>query len=132
MTFLMMKVNWYRMWTVPEHKGIARTTAMEAEELKLVLEGCDPKAVSISILSLLGFFLRIELNILCSFIFTVCYVPHLNFFYIFICLGSFSCIKKKYRMNPRTFWGKFIRLIVLYSKLWLCLLIYLDYPYALF
>ncbi|XP_062152770.1 probable beta-1,3-galactosyltransferase 2 isoform X2 [Alnus glutinosa] len=34
-----------RMWTVPEHKGIARTTAMEAEELKLVLEGCDPKAL---------------------------------------------------------------------------------------
>lgn len=98
MTFLMMKVKWYRMWTVPEPKGIARTTAMEAEKLNLVSEGCDPKAVSISILSLLDFFyffLRIELNILCLFIFTVCYVPHLNFFYIFICLGSFSCIEKK-------------------------------------
>jgi hypothetical protein len=56
MTFLMMKVNWYRMWTIPEPKGIARTTATEAEKLKLVSEGCDPNAVSISILSLLDFF----------------------------------------------------------------------------
>ncbi|KAF8043067.1 hypothetical protein BT93_A1421 [Corymbia citriodora subsp. variegata] len=30
-------------WTVPESKGIARTTAMEAEKLKLVSEGCNPK-----------------------------------------------------------------------------------------
>ncbi|KAF2284948.1 hypothetical protein GH714_032960 [Hevea brasiliensis] len=29
-----------RMWTVPESKGITRTTAMEAEKLKLVSEGC--------------------------------------------------------------------------------------------
>ncbi|XP_059449825.1 probable beta-1,3-galactosyltransferase 2 [Corylus avellana] len=34
-----------RMWTVPEPQGIARTTAMEAEKLKLVSEGCDPKAL---------------------------------------------------------------------------------------
>lgn len=46
----MIKVNWYRMWTVPEPKGITRTTAMEAERLKLVSEGCDPKVVSISFL----------------------------------------------------------------------------------
>ncbi|KAL2464879.1 putative beta-1 [Abeliophyllum distichum] len=31
-----------RMWTVPESKGITRTTAAEAETLKLVSEGCDP------------------------------------------------------------------------------------------
>ncbi|XP_031278597.1 probable beta-1,3-galactosyltransferase 2 isoform X1 [Pistacia vera] len=31
-----------RMWTVPESKGITRTTAMEAEKLKLVSEGCNP------------------------------------------------------------------------------------------
>lgn len=35
------------MWTVPEPKGITRTTAFEAEKLKLVSEGCDPKSVSI-------------------------------------------------------------------------------------
>ncbi|EEF38209.1 Beta-1,3-galactosyltransferase sqv-2, putative [Ricinus communis] len=29
-----------RMWTVPESKSITRTTAMEAEKLKLVSEGC--------------------------------------------------------------------------------------------
>ncbi|KAF2292216.1 hypothetical protein GH714_017046 [Hevea brasiliensis] len=29
-----------RMWTVPESKGITKTTAMEAEKLKLVSEGC--------------------------------------------------------------------------------------------
>ncbi|KAK4577275.1 hypothetical protein RGQ29_027697 [Quercus rubra] len=34
-----------RMWTVPEPKGITRTTAMEAERLKLVSEGCDPKVL---------------------------------------------------------------------------------------
>ncbi|KAA8526512.1 hypothetical protein F0562_008285 [Nyssa sinensis] len=34
-----------RMWMVPESKGIARTTAVEAEKLKLVSEGCDPKAL---------------------------------------------------------------------------------------
>ncbi|KAK1405433.1 Hexosyltransferase [Heracleum sosnowskyi] len=34
-----------RMWTVPEFKGLARTTAIEAESLKLVSEGCDPKAL---------------------------------------------------------------------------------------
>ncbi|KAL8131203.1 putative beta-1,3-galactosyltransferase 2 [Apium graveolens] len=34
-----------RMWTVPEFKGLARTTAVEAESLKLVSEGCDPKAL---------------------------------------------------------------------------------------
>ncbi|KAJ9686428.1 hypothetical protein PVL29_015363 [Vitis rotundifolia] len=32
-----------RMWAVPESKGITRTTAVEAEKLKLVSEGCDPK-----------------------------------------------------------------------------------------
>ena len=35
------------MWTVPEPKGITRTAAFEAEKLKLVSEGCDPKLVSI-------------------------------------------------------------------------------------
>ncbi|XP_041006132.1 probable beta-1,3-galactosyltransferase 2 isoform X2 [Juglans microcarpa x Juglans regia] len=33
------------MWAVPEHKGFMRTTAMEAEKLKLISEGCDPKAL---------------------------------------------------------------------------------------
>ncbi|KAK9285480.1 hypothetical protein L1049_024674 [Liquidambar formosana] len=36
-----------RMWTVPESKGITRTTAIEAEKLKLVSEGCDPKSKDI-------------------------------------------------------------------------------------
>ncbi|CAA3029528.1 probable beta-1,3-galactosyltransferase 2 isoform X1 [Olea europaea subsp. europaea] len=31
------------MWTVPESEGVTRTTAAEAEALKLVSEGCDPK-----------------------------------------------------------------------------------------
>lgn len=34
-----------RMWAVPESKGITRTTAVEAEKLKLVSEGCDPKTL---------------------------------------------------------------------------------------
>ncbi|MBA0854585.1 hypothetical protein Goshw_002164 [Gossypium schwendimanii] len=32
------------MGTVPEPKGIKRTTAVEAEKLKLISEGCNPKA----------------------------------------------------------------------------------------
>ncbi|KAK4437372.1 putative beta-1,3-galactosyltransferase 2 [Sesamum alatum] len=32
-----------RIWTTPEAKGVTRTTAVEAEKLKLVTEGCDPK-----------------------------------------------------------------------------------------
>ncbi|CAA2969055.1 probable beta-1,3-galactosyltransferase 2 [Olea europaea subsp. europaea] len=32
-----------RIWTVPESKEITRTTAAEAQKLKLVSEGCDPK-----------------------------------------------------------------------------------------
>ncbi|KAL3509765.1 hypothetical protein ACH5RR_029166 [Cinchona calisaya] len=32
-----------RMWTVPESKGITRSTGGEAESLKLVSEGCNPK-----------------------------------------------------------------------------------------
>ena len=35
------------MWNVPEPKGITRTTPFEAEKLKLVSEGCDPKSVRI-------------------------------------------------------------------------------------
>ncbi|KAL0444002.1 UNVERIFIED_CONTAM: putative beta-1,3-galactosyltransferase 2 [Sesamum latifolium] len=31
------------IWTTPEAKGVTRTTAVEAERLKLVTEGCDPK-----------------------------------------------------------------------------------------
>lgn len=39
------------MWAVPESKGLTRTTtAVEAESLKLVYEGCDPKMVGTSIL----------------------------------------------------------------------------------
>ncbi|KAG7983430.1 hypothetical protein I3843_04G106300 [Carya illinoinensis] len=34
-----------RMWDVPEHKTVAWTTAMEAETLKLISEGCNPKAL---------------------------------------------------------------------------------------
>lgn len=41
-----------RMWTIPETKGgITRTTAVEAERLNLVSEGCNTKFVSISELS---------------------------------------------------------------------------------
>lgn len=35
-----------RMWTIPEPKGLARTTAMEAEKLNLVSEGCNSRIVS--------------------------------------------------------------------------------------
>ncbi|XP_022988800.1 probable beta-1,3-galactosyltransferase 2 isoform X1 [Cucurbita maxima] len=34
-----------RMWTVPEPRGIAQTTAYEAKKLKLVSEGCDSKSL---------------------------------------------------------------------------------------
>ncbi|XP_035550236.1 probable beta-1,3-galactosyltransferase 2 isoform X2 [Juglans regia] len=37
--------QWCRMWDVPEHKTVAWTTAMEAETLKLISEGCNPKAL---------------------------------------------------------------------------------------
>lgn len=37
-----------RMWAVSEPKGLARTTAIEAEKLKLISEACDTEAVSIS------------------------------------------------------------------------------------
>lgn len=39
--------NGNRMVAVPESKGIMRTTAVEAEKLKLISEGCNLKAVSI-------------------------------------------------------------------------------------
>lgn len=32
-----------RMWTIPEPKGLARTTAMESEQLNLVSEGCNTR-----------------------------------------------------------------------------------------
>ncbi|KAF7823140.1 putative beta-1,3-galactosyltransferase 2 [Senna tora] len=32
-----------RMWTIPEPKGLARTTAMEAEKLNVVSEGCHSR-----------------------------------------------------------------------------------------
>ncbi|EYU34029.1 hypothetical protein ABFS82_13G015100 [Erythranthe guttata] len=32
-----------RLWIMPEAKGVTRTTSVEAERLKLVSEGCDPK-----------------------------------------------------------------------------------------
>lgn len=34
------------MWAVPESKGITLTTPVEAERLKLISEGCNPKTVS--------------------------------------------------------------------------------------
>ena len=34
------------MWTIPEPKGLARTTAMEAEKLNVVSEGCNSRIVS--------------------------------------------------------------------------------------
>jgi len=35
------------MWTMPEPKGLGRTTAMEAEKLNVVSEGCNTRIVSI-------------------------------------------------------------------------------------
>ncbi|CAJ2660302.1 unnamed protein product [Trifolium pratense] len=32
-----------RMWTIPEPKGLARTTTMEAEQLNVVSEGCNTR-----------------------------------------------------------------------------------------
>lgn len=34
-----------RMWAVPESKGITLTTPVEAERLKLISEGCNPKTL---------------------------------------------------------------------------------------
>lgn len=47
-----------RMWTIPEPKGLARTTAMEAEKLNLVSEGCNSRIVS----TVTIFFLYVELS----------------------------------------------------------------------
>ena len=45
-----------RMGTVPESKGIMQTTAVEAEKLKLISEGCNLNAVSILTTSYKPFF----------------------------------------------------------------------------
>ena len=39
--------SYFRMWAVPEAKGISRSTRIEEEKLKLVAEGCNPKIVSV-------------------------------------------------------------------------------------
>lgn len=38
---------YFRMWAVPEAKGISRSTRIEDEKLKLVAEGCNPRVVSV-------------------------------------------------------------------------------------
>jgi len=47
-----------RMWTIPEPKGLARTTAMEAEKLNVVSEGCNSRIVSI--VTFFSFFLKLR------------------------------------------------------------------------
>jgi hypothetical protein len=39
------------MWTIPEPKGLARTTAMEAEQLNVVSEGCNTRIVRFTTLN---------------------------------------------------------------------------------
>ena len=43
------------MWTIPEPKGFARTTPMEAEKMNLVSEGCNTRIVNVTVLSLIWF-----------------------------------------------------------------------------
>lgn len=35
------------MWSIPESKGMSRPSVTEAERLKLISEGCNPKSVSV-------------------------------------------------------------------------------------
>lgn len=50
--FLMRNVNFsYRIWSVPESKGLARPTATEADQLNVVSEGCNSRVVSIGFIS---------------------------------------------------------------------------------
>lgn len=46
-TFLLIGCTLSRSWIMPEAKGVTRTTSFDAERLKLVSEGCDPRFVSI-------------------------------------------------------------------------------------
>jgi len=43
------------MWNIPESKGMSHPSVTEAERLKLISEGCNPKAVSQHGLFLTGF-----------------------------------------------------------------------------
>lgn len=70
-----------RMSMVPEPKGITRTTAFEAEKLKLVSEGCDPKSVSI--------FKAVFVTCSKKVIYIVLFVDFL------ICLCLFSWMRRK-------------------------------------
>ncbi|XAR55380.1 Galactosylxylosylprotein 3-beta-galactosyltransferase [Bertholletia excelsa] len=40
-----------RTWPMPESRSISRTTAAEAEKLKLVSEGCDPKTLDLKVVN---------------------------------------------------------------------------------
>jgi hypothetical protein len=51
---MLTRKNGGRMWTVPEPKGITRTTTMEAESLKLVSEGCGDEIVGIFIYDMIN------------------------------------------------------------------------------
>lgn len=44
---ILIKLFCCRMWTVPEFKGISRTTGVDDEKLNLVSEGCHSTRVSI-------------------------------------------------------------------------------------
>lgn len=71
------------MWTVPENKGITRRTAMEEEQLKLVSEGCNPKAVMshllLDFISLRDFFTSCSIrNSFFTYIGLLYHVPHLK------------------------------------------------------
>jgi len=46
----------YRMWIIPESKDMPRpSVSTEAERLKLISEGCDPKTVSVMCFCLIHF-----------------------------------------------------------------------------
>ncbi|KAA3487844.1 putative beta-1,3-galactosyltransferase 2 isoform X2 [Gossypium australe] len=52
-----------RMVAVPESKAIMRTTAVEAEKLKLISEGCNLKAVSFKLIGFLSLYQKGEKHV---------------------------------------------------------------------
>ena len=92
------------MWTIPEHKGMARTTSVEAEELKLASEGCGLKSVCIS-----KFLLLLQ-----------CYNEPANVITLVSTLNSSldfcSYSSRKSIFHLKTFLARFSRLVMLYSK----------------
>lgn len=64
---------YFRMWAVPEAKGISRSTRIEDEKLKLVAEGCNPRVVSVMKLPITLYLLKNMTHFNLSIIYSICW-----------------------------------------------------------